>query len=253
MIRIDRSAGLCPDELRTGGEQELLRLRVLAASRAPEEGDFKRSIYGSNAVRSCLWDMQSGKCCYCEREYERKHSHVEHFRPKTVALREGNRKAPGYWWLTYRFDNLYFGCPVCNQIKGAKFPLVPETRALAVEEDPRQIEEFPLLLDPGFEDPEAHLTFVWLPERGYQIAPRNGSERGQRTISALKLDRDDLTRFRWKHYKLHLEPLLERFGEAAYEGNERELERIRREAQALKAPTSPYALLARVALREISE
>lgn len=251
MIRIDRSTIPCPEDLRTGGEADLTRLRVLAATRDLQERDFDKSIYASVIVKDSLWDMQSGKCCYCEREYERKYSHVEHFRPKTAALREGNLKTTGYWWLAYRYDNLYFGCPICNQAKGPKFPLVQGTRALMAEEDPWQVEEFPLLLDPGYDDPESHLTFIWIPERGYQIAPRNSSERGQRTIEVLKLDRDDLNKFRNRYYKLHLEPLLERYAEALSEGNGPALERIRLEARVLKTPASPYALLARVALHEI--
>jgi uncharacterized protein (TIGR02646 family) len=251
MIKIDRSADLGPAELRTKGEEDLLRLRALAISRELEEKDFRKSIYSSNSVKSRVWNMQAGKCCYCEREYEQKYSHVEHFRPKTVALREGNHETPGYWWLAYRFENLYFGCAICNQFKGTWFPLAPGTRALEPEEDPRQVEEFPLLLDPGFEDPEAHLTFIWIPERGFQIAPRNDSERGRWTIQVLKLDRDDLSKFRLKYYKSCLEPLLERFAEATHKGNQLELERIRREAQILRAASAPYALLARIVLREI--
>jgi uncharacterized protein (TIGR02646 family) len=253
MIRIDRSGTPCPAELKTDGELDLPRLRALAAAGTLASQHFQKRIYGSPVVKTRLWRMQNGKCCYCEREYERKHSDVEHFRPKTEALREKDRKTPGYWWLAYRFENLYFGCLICNRIKGAWFPLVTGTLPLAAEKEPWTEPELPLLLDPGFEDPEDHLTFVWIPpHRGYQIAPRNGSERGRRTIEILKLDRDDLTEMRRKYYRRHLEPLLERFAEAERKGENGALRRIRQEAEALRGATAPYALLSRVALQAIT-
>jgi len=251
MIRIDRSGTPCPAALKTDGEQDLPRIRALAAAGALESKHFQKRIYGSLDVKTCLWQMQNGKCCYCEREYERTHSDVEHFRPKTEARREKDRKTPGYWWLAYRFDNLYFGCLICNRIKGAWFPLLAGTLPLAEEKDPRAEAEFPLLLDPGFEDPEDHLTFVWLPNRGYQIAPRNGSERGRQTIEILKLDRDDLTEMRRRYYRRHLEPLLKRFAKAEGRGDRSAVEEALQDAEALKATTAPYALLARVALRGV--
>ncbi|HEY2291816.1 MAG TPA: hypothetical protein VGM86_14040 [Thermoanaerobaculia bacterium] len=251
MIRIDRSGASCPEELERDGEEDLPRLRALAAAGGLASKDFDGAIYASPAVKACLWQMQSGKCCYCEREYERKYSDIEHFRPKTEALREGKVKTSGYWWLAYRFDNLYFGCPPCNRTKKTHFPLMAGTRALESEEDPRRVEEYPLLIDPGFENPEDHLTFVWIPGRGYEVAPRDGSERGRRTIEILELDRDDLSEIRRAYYRRHLQQLLERFSEAEREGEGAALTQIRREAATLKAADSPFSLLARIALREV--
>ena len=143
MIQIDRSGAYCPDELTIRGEADLPRLRLLAAAGTLKSKLFKKPIYASPAVKTCLWEVQHGKCCYCEREYERKHSDVEHFRPKAEALRDGGLKTSGYWWLAYRFGNLYFGCLICNRIKGAKFPLATGTRALTAEEDPGEVAESP--------------------------------------------------------------------------------------------------------------
>jgi hypothetical protein len=61
MIRIDRSGTACPEELRTKGEEELARLRVLAAASELKSTHFKKTIYGSLAVKSAVWTMQSGK------------------------------------------------------------------------------------------------------------------------------------------------------------------------------------------------
>lgn len=112
MIGIDRSGTPSPDKLRTDGEADLPRIRALAEAGILKSDDFDRDIYGSPEVKTTLWGMQHRKCCYCEREYERKYSGVEHFRPKTNALRDDGAKTPGYWWLAYWFDNLYFGCPI---------------------------------------------------------------------------------------------------------------------------------------------
>jgi len=252
MIRIDRSATTCPESLATQGERDLDRLRSLVPMGLTSK-DFRKSIFGSDNVKHCLWGMQHRKCCYCEREYERRHSDVEHFRPKTEALRADGRKDTGYWWLAYRFENLYFGCLICNRLKGSHFPLRDGARALAVEENPQTHDEQALLIDPGFEDPEDHLTFVWIDGRGYEIAPREGSDRGRKTIEILQLDRDDLSEFRRAYYRKILQPILERFADAQTAGNSQEIERVRSEARDLTSADTPFALLARVALRPLLE
>jgi uncharacterized protein (TIGR02646 family) len=252
MIRIDRSSTACPEPLQAEGERDLIRLRALSAT-GFKSHDFRKSIFGSPEVKARLWEMQHCKCCYCEREYERRHSDVEHFRPKTEAVRADGRKDLGYWWLAYRFDNLYFGCLICNRLKGSHFPLRAGARALIAEGDPHEVAEQSLLIDPGFEDPEEHLTFVWIPGRGYEIAPRNGSERGKKTIEVLKLDRDDLAEFRRAHYQKVLQPVLEQFAIAQNEATSKAVAQVRKVARALAAADTPFALLARVALRALLE
>jgi len=250
MIRIDRSGTHPPATFLTDGESDLVRLRSLITRRPLVSKDFDSGIYCSNEIKALLWQMQSRKCCYCEREYERKFSDVEHFRPKTEAVRADGRKEAGYWWLAYRFDNLYFACPSCNRGKRAKFPLASGSRALAAEEDPRAVPELPLLLDPGFDEVEEHLTFAWIPSRGFQIAPRNASERGRWTIETLQLDRDDLTELRTFYYQRTLLPLIQRFGTARRQGDSQALALCAAEAAGLTLPEAPFSLLARVALRE---
>jgi uncharacterized protein (TIGR02646 family) len=251
MIRIDRSASACPESLATEGERDLGRLRPLVPQGLKSK-DFRKSIFGSDEVKLCLWKMQHRKCCYCEREYEQSHSDVEHFRPKAEAVRSGGIKDAGYWWLAYRFENLYFSCPICNRSKKkSHFPLRGGARPLVAEEYPWEVAEEALLIDPGFDHPEKHLTFEWLPgDRGPQIAPRDGSERGKKTIEILKLDRDDLFEIRRKYYVNVLQPVLQRFVDAK---TPQETEKIRAEARALAAADTPFALLARVALRALLE
>lgn len=158
MIRIDRSNTTTPASLAAAEPGGLVDLRTLRVTRALKSTDFKRNIYGSDDVKSALWAMQHAKCSYCEGKYERSYSDVEHFRPKTVAVRDDGTSGPGYWWLAYRFDNLYFSCASCNRPKKDRFPLQTGTRPLVPEEDPRTVTESQLLLDPGVDDVEAHLT-----------------------------------------------------------------------------------------------
>ncbi len=250
MIRIDRSRTEAPPTLLSAEPGGLLSLRHLLLSRRLKSGDFDRSIYAAEPVKSALWEMQRFKCCYCEGKYERSYSDVEHFRPKTAAVRADGSADAGYWWLAYRFDNLYFACSSCNRPKKDRFPLLPGRRALLAEEDPRILTEDALLLDPGFEEVEAHLTFEWIEGKGYQIAPLEGSERGRWTIDILGLDRDDLTKLRHDHYARALEPLIHRFVRARANKNPAALAEVILEAQLHSQPAAPFALLGRVAFRD---
>lgn len=250
MIKVDRSTAPCPQKLREKGQEDLIRLRGMDPV-SLKNRDFKRTIYGPPEVKTVLWQMQHGKCCFCEQELESQHSDVEHFRPKAEAKRDGGVKDTGYWWLAYHFENLYFGCRVCNGNKGSHFPLAPGARALVAEEDPAAVSEDALLLDPGIDDPERHLTYVWIPHRGYEIAPLNGSEQGKKTKEILQLDRDDLSANRRKYYEKVLQPLLVRFATAERLGDQQALAEIREDARKLTAPDTRYSLLARVALRAI--
>jgi uncharacterized protein (TIGR02646 family) len=252
MIKIDRTSTPHPAGLREKGEEDLVRLWKIDPAVLVSK-DFKRTIYGSFTVKTALWKMQHGKCCFCEQEMERKHSDVEHFRPKAETQRKPGVKEIGYWWLAYRFDNLYFGCRVCNTNKGTHFPLKAGASALTAESDPRAVPEESLLIDPGFEDPEEHLTFVWISGRGYEIAPLDRSEKGHITKEVLVLDRDDLTSARQKYYEKVLAPLLKRFARAREKGDEEAEAEIREQAHTLAASDSRFALLAKVALRAVLE
>jgi uncharacterized protein (TIGR02646 family) len=238
VIRIDRSRTAAPPALLAAEPAGLDRLREILRQRRLKSADFDREIFASDEAKLALWEMQHAKCCYCEGLYERSYSDVEHFRPKVL-----------YWWLAYRFDNLYFSCSSCNRPKKDHFPLQPGTQSLAAEQDPRISAESPLLLDPGFDDVAAHLTFEWLPT-GYQIAPFNGSERGRWTIQILGLDRDDLTKLRRSHYRRELVPLIDRFHRAQASGDAAAQEEILREAEAHSQPDAPFSLLARVTFQD---
>lgn len=124
---------------------------------------FDRDIYGHHSVRNTLKDCQRAKCCFCEGRFTAYAAgDVEHFRPKG-AVRQDNASAavkPGYFWLAYAWENLYWCCQTCNRSnKREFFPLAdPAIRALSHNDDLAR--EEPLLIDPGGgEDPRDHITF----------------------------------------------------------------------------------------------
>ena len=163
----------------------------------PKSFSFKRSIYGNARVKNALKGAQNSKCCFCEARFDANYQgDVEHYRPKG-AIGSGKTKIrPGYYWLAYTWNNLYYACADCNQYrKRAAFPLVDEiNRALdhhgAVED------EDPLILDPGGpRDPRDHICFV-------RDVPTWTTAAGRETIRRLKLDREALCRDRREHFRL---------------------------------------------------
>lgn len=247
MIRIYRRRSTAPDTLVDRGTADLPRVAGLVAQGMLCSDEIDKEIYGCVEVKEVLWQTQHHKCCFCEQEFERKFSTVEHFRPKARADRGGGVIHGGYWWLAYDFENLYFACQNCNQAKGDYFPLAHGSAPLAPGQHPRTHPESQMIVDPGCEEPTQHLTFVWVTERGFQIAALDA--RGRETIVAAELDREDLTKLRMKYYERILAPVITRFKRARREGDERTMREQVRQARRLAADDAPFALLARIALR----
>lgn len=70
--------------------------------------------YDTPDVRSALWDMYNGLCCYCEGRIRRDMvtENIEHRMPKDKK-----------WFpkKTYEWNNLHLSCPKCNRTKGNKW------------------------------------------------------------------------------------------------------------------------------------
>jgi len=142
--------------------------------------------YGHASVRAALSTFQHGKCCYCEVKIPKPYAyaHVEHYRPKS-STRQGEAskpEEPGYYWLSYDWDNLFLSCMHCNSAyKGDLFPLGDDAdRALNHHFDIAR--ERPLVLRPsGPEDPESHIEFI-------DDRPVGLDELGRMTIKVAGLD-----------------------------------------------------------------
>ena len=254
MIRLDRAQLQAPSSLPMQGSTELQTLEALAIADKLADNSFDSSLYSSKALRQLLWENQREKCCFCERKYERKRSTVEHFRPKTAVNRGQSKEKPGYWWLAYELNNLYFCCANCNGAKGIFFPLEQgsprlQAKALPWQPVPNQAIERPLLLDPGFDDPAEHLTFVELPGGDWDIAPKDLSERGRETIARTELDRDDLKKLRKSYFSKHIKPVLEQFRAAETENNSLAIQHAQERARSLAESDAEYSLMAKVIFR----
>lgn len=247
MIHIDRRRATAPAPLTTGGQAHLPQIAVLVAQGKLTSECFKSEIYGCAEVKEALWRLQYFKCCYCEAEYEAKFSTVEHFRPKSRADRGSGTVDVGYWWLSYDFQNLYFACHGCNTPKRDYFPLIAGTKALAPGEHPDTHPESPLLLDPGRDKPEDHMSFEWIPHRGFHLTGHD--ERGKETIRTVDLNRDALKERRNKYYQGHILPVIRRFKDAKRRGDAELEQQSLRDARRLAQAKQQFALLARDAFR----
>ncbi len=159
-----------------------------------------KNIYGHNDVRAALEELFYVKCAYCEIKITGGFDwEVEHFRPKG---RVAECDTPsGYYWLAYKWENLYPSCTHCNQNrkdkptwddptggdtagKATQFPLDDEAkRAMSHTGDISQ--ERNLLLDPCKDNPEQCLNYD---VKGGVFAVKSNLQ-GQTTIEVCHLNR----------------------------------------------------------------
>lgn len=155
------------------------------------------SIYGDSSVKEQLKLDQHDKCCFCEADFTANgYGDVEHFRPKLgfTEMRNSKLIRPGYYWLAYDWNNLFFSCQLCNQrFKKNYFPLEDEAKR-ARNHTFDYLEESPLLLHPLVDNPEDHITF-----NRHVPVPAAESKRGKLSITGFGIDRPDLNRIREAH------------------------------------------------------
>lgn len=155
---------------------------------------FDNKIYGDSTVKDQLIKDQHEKCCFCESKFlENSYGDVEHFRPKRAYQKLNSTKLnyPGYYWLTYNWDNLMFSCEKCNRsYKRNQFPLQTEATRKTSHDHANMLEnEDCLLINPNFENPGTYITFL-----KQSAHPINGNAKGAKTIDAFKLNRMDYLR-----------------------------------------------------------
>jgi uncharacterized protein (TIGR02646 family) len=174
-------------------------VKVAEHQQAIEQGQteiaFDRRIYAASEVKQALMLAQQNKCCFCEARILDE-GDVEHFRPK-AGVRQGAGEPllrPGYYWLAYDWDNLFWSCSYCNtRHKGNLFPLANPHERVRAPDTPLNNEQ-PLFLHPCHDSPEYHIRFE-------EWVPVGNNERGEETIRALGLDSPrllDRRREKWK-------------------------------------------------------
>jgi uncharacterized protein (TIGR02646 family) len=159
--------------------------------------EFDSSIYGAKSVKNALIRAQQGKCAFCESQVRHiAHGDVEHYRPKG-GVRQSETDPldqPGYFWLAYGWENLFFACQLCNQsFKKNLFPLVDPTRRARSHVDDLAAEQ-PMLIHPADEEPSAFIGF-----RDEMAFPIDDDPRARTTIEVLGLNREELAEFRLDH------------------------------------------------------
>ena len=204
MIRITKKPAKHPDVLYGQGDRigtcklagetaDLIKLFATNPERFDGTGKpafpVDAKIYGHPDLKKALKTAQNGKCCFCEAKIP--HicpGDVEHFRPKRAYLQGDGYETqkPGYYWLSYDWDNLLFCCEQCNRRDKANlFPLQDDaTRAKSPDADLNA--ETPLFIHPVDEDPAQFITF-----HEEVAAPINADDqRAKWTIETLQLNED---------------------------------------------------------------
>jgi uncharacterized protein (TIGR02646 family) len=205
-----------------------------------EKFAFDRTIYAAKSVKKALIKAQRGKCAFCEAKVLHiDHGDVEHFRPKGGVQNAADEQMllPGYYWLAYDWENLFFACAMCNQTgKKNRFPLAdPAQRARNHQDD--HTAEPALLIDPARDDPEEHIGF-----RQEIAFPIEGGQRGQTTIDTLNLNREELAERRLDRLSF-LKALLDLL---LLSSEENEVtQRARQLLEGATKPDSEYASMAR--------
>jgi uncharacterized protein (TIGR02646 family) len=198
-------------------EPAYFRSPTLAAERRRAEKYFKKNFatraqerytFQWRDIPEWMPDLEKAfhnKCAYCERIVGHDvPGTFNRFRPNRDALNlKGSASPDHYWWLAYRWENLYLSCVGCDLQKGKRFP-VDGTRATRRGGKKAIAQEKRLLIDPCDENPIAHLVFF---EDGL-VAAREGSRKGESTIDILGLNRAELVDARSAH-ALRLRDLLE--------------------------------------------
>lgn len=179
---------------------------------------FQKAYWNFDAIKTALKaKVQKHRCCYCEKDITDDYT-LDHFRPKSsVKQNRGDSEIyPGYYWLAYDWDNWFFACHKCNQLKDTIFPLAdPTKRAVNHKLDPTCSNETPLLVDLVNENPEDFIQYI-----GFNPIPNPANkERGKEQIETVKLDRSDLYDMRASHlevyFRLRDSILLHEVGERA--------------------------------------
>lgn len=209
---------------------------------------FDSAIYGHRTVKEALKKCQKGKCCFCESKIDHiAHGDVEHFRPKAGYKQKPKDKltTPGYYWLAYEWENLFFSCQLCNQrYKHNLFPLkIPQKRAKSHHE--KISKENPLFINPAEIDPKEHISF-----RKEIPYPLNGSLDGIATIDGLGLDRETLNeRRREKYNQLEIIYQLSFLDPNSHQDLRDLIQKAKDQINNAQKPESEYSLMVQTAIK----
>jgi len=200
-------------------------------------GVVKRLAAAWQSMAPGLHAVQSKKCAYREDLLKERSSEVDHVRPKQI-----------YWWLAFKLRNLLYACRSCNNAKSSKWALQAGVLPLAPRDEPWDVPEPAMLVDPTVDDPDVHLTFV---QRGGEWRIAGQTDRGIWTITNLELDRDSFTRdSNWIATEV-LTPEVARLKAAIVSGDAGAYEESRRRLERWAGPDNRYSQFVRTVVEQL--
>lgn len=116
--------------------------------------DANNSKWGK--LKDSLLELSFKKCWYSEAKETYSYYHIDHFRPKKVAMGIDNINYGGYWWLAFDWRNYRVCGGVGNTIKRDKFAVKSNK---ANNENAHIQDEIIYLLDPTEEEDVLKITF----------------------------------------------------------------------------------------------
>jgi uncharacterized protein (TIGR02646 family) len=197
MIKISRESVTTPaillsDLANKAFENDEAFFKTPLEKRIQRSHAFTDKVYQYPEVKQALERLFHDKCAYCESPLNGR-GIIAHFRPKAGALGlDGSLDPDHYWWLAYRWENLYLSCEKCNFNKGNKFPVKGRRARLKTMPPAIYKAEETLLLDPCNDEPGESLLFT---DDGMVVGL---DERGKTTCEILDLNRTDLVQERKK-------------------------------------------------------
>lgn len=184
MIFIDR-AGKSPDQDWLDRADAVTQQLLAAASTADKNNIIDANENLWTELKDFLLGISHEKCWYSESKDSYNHLHVDHFRPKKIAIGIDKRDYGGYWWLAFQWQNYRVCGGAGNVRKKDKF---------AVKNNKANIpganieDETIYFLDPTEEEDALKLTF----DSGGAVAPLVATgwdyERADYTIKNLNLN-----------------------------------------------------------------
>lgn len=204
-------------------------------------------------LKESLLDLSHRKCWYSESKETYSYYHVDHFRPKKVALDTNGNDQGGYWWLAFNWKNYRISGGVGNVIKRDKFA-VKKYKANTYTDNID--DEIIYLLDPLEEEDILKITFNSNGEMIPLYQKGNWSyEQAEYTIKTLNLNFKLLTEARkelWNKCHNLLEETQNLMNE--HEASPSPLKRGQikekmKQIRALIRPTSEFSTTAKACLR----
>lgn len=104
MIHIDRT-GFEPD-IEWTNKADILTQQLINSPDTPTRNQViedNQAVWGE--LKDFLLSISNNKCWYSEANDNYNHLHVDHFRPKKIALGIDKKDKGGYWWLAFTWTN----------------------------------------------------------------------------------------------------------------------------------------------------